>query len=88
MAPVDTQCDLSKLLELNINDPADLHCFQLAVQKWCEDAVEDENFISEEEAERLSQLVVHPQVWPSVMFSMPALTVTTSVIHPHFPRSS
>ena len=86
MASANTQRDLP--VDCNFDDATDMHSFQLAVQNWCENAAEDENFISEEDAERDSKLLVHPNVWPSVMFSMPALTVKMFVLHRYLLSSS
>ncbi len=85
MASSNTEFDVSSAIDCNTNDPADLHKLQLEVQSYCRLAESNENFISEGNAKQLSSYIINPKIWPSVMFSMPGLTVKTSLVRDHLP---
>lgn len=85
MALSNTEFDVSSAIDCNINDPADLHKLQLELESYCQAAENNENFISEENAKQLSSYIINPKIWPSVMFSMPSLTVKTSLVCGYLP---
>lgn len=81
MASTHTESDLSEFLwKINKDDPAEMYRIQRYVRTVCDKFTEndDEDF-NQEDAEKFSRLIVHCDVWPSVMFSVPSLRVKTSV---------